>query len=306
MDKQVLIIAGPTASGKSQAAVDVAMRCNGVVINADAQQVYCGLPILAAAPSAKDKDLVEHRMYEIWEPEFNGSVVNWLEEAVKTIEEVWKENKLPVVVGGTGLYIDNLLNGTTPIPETSPQIRAEVMKQMAESSSAELHKKLAEFDAETAARLEPNDQTRVRRAYEVWLDTGIKMSEWHCRPRVQKLPRARFLTLRIMPPQTELDQRCYQRFDAMLAQGAIEEVQQMKQKKIDPMLPAMRTIGYRELSDYLDGKFSLQQATEFAKLRSRQYAKRQRTWFGNKLNAEAVLETCYKGDIEQLSKMLGL
>jgi len=294
---KVLVIGGPTASGKSKLALDAAQSFNGVIINADSQQVYKHIPILTACPSIKDKQKVSHRLYEIYEPSETGSVVDWLKLAVEEIHAVWQEKKLPIVVGGTGLYIDNLINGTTPIPETPQEIRTKVSAQMEEIGVNEMHRLLEKIDSVTAQRLNPNDTTRVRRAFEVYESTGKKLSDWHNLPMIKKLPKADFEVWKIIPPQAELDIRCYLRFDKMILSGALDEAKYIKKLHLSADLPAMRALGLPELLDYLDDKCNLNEAVEMAKLHSRQYAKRQRTWFGNKLKAQKVLESCYNGDI---------
>ena len=293
---KVLVIGGPTASGKSQLAIDAAMHLGGVVINADSQQVYKHIPILAACPSEEDKQKVPHRLYEIYEPSVVGSVVDWLELVVKEICEVWKENKLPIVVGGTGLYIDNLINGTTPIPETALEVKAKVFEQMTELGVNKMHQLLQGFDAEIASKINPNDTTRVRRAFEVYFSTGQKLSDWHKIPMQKKLPEAEFEVWKILPSQKELDERCFLRFDNMMKMGALEEAKYMQSLKLSEQLPVMRALGLPELIGYLNGNFVLSEAVNLAKLHSRQYAKRQRTWFGNKLEAQRVWYTCYNGD----------
>lgn len=308
MDKQqrnrVIVIAGPTASGKSQLAVDVAKAVNGVVINADSQQVYNCTPLLSACPDDRDKRTVLHRLYEIWGIEKSGSVVEWLNLAVAEIRQAWNEGKIPVVVGGTGLYIDNLINGTTPIPETKPEVRAKVLEMLENDGVRALHARLAEVDKEAAARLNCNDTTRVRRAYEVWLDTGKTLSEWHKLPMKKLLPEAVFKVVKILPSQEELDERCFCRFDMMMEAGALQEAEKIYEKKYDAKLPAMRALGLPELLSYLKGQCSLKKAIEQAKLHSRQYAKRQRTWFANKLEAQVVLEHCYNGDEVVVKKIV--
>ena len=307
-DKQkkhkVIVIAGPTASGKSQLAIDVARAADGVVINADSQQVYNCTPLLSACPDDRDKKIVPHRLYEIWGIEKSGSVVEWLNLAAEEIRKAWKEGKTPVVVGGTGLYIDNLINGTTPIPETKPEVRQKVMEMLETDGVQALHAKLAEVDAEAAARLNRNDTTRVRRAYEVWLDTGKTLSEWHRLPMKKVLPDAEFAVVKILPPQEELDERCFCRFDKMMDAGALEEAENIYAKKYNDKLPAMRALGVPELLAYLKGQCSKKEAVEKAKLHSRQYAKRQRTWFANKLAARIILDHCYNGDVSVVKKIV--
>lgn len=300
----VIVIAGPTASGKSQLAIDAALEFGGVVINADSQQIYCGTPILSACPSKEDKALVEHRLYEILEPEESGSVVEWLNRCAGEIKNAWKTNLVPVVVGGTGLYIDNLINGTTPVPETKAEIRQQVLKIIEEKGVQELHKMLSCVDEVSAQKISANDTTRVRRAYEVWLDTRKPLSEWHQVEMIKRLPEAEFVVIKILPSQAELDERCFARFDKMLAAGALGEAKAALSKNLDPKLPAMRALGLPELMDFCRGKTSLKEAADLAKLHSRQYAKRQRTWFGNKLKADVILQSCYNGDKTVLKKIV--
>lgn len=297
-NRQVVIVAGPTASGKSALSLDIAEVCGGVIINADSMQVYKGMPVISACPSAEDKARVGHFLYEIYEPEINGTVVDWLKLAVGEISNAWERGMLPVVVGGTGLYLHNLINGTTPIPETSPEIHAKVQKALAEKGVNQLHTELARFDAESALKLSPNDTTRVSRAFEVYLQTGIPLSEWHKKPMVKKLPEAEFKVVKINPPKEELDARCYQRFDKMLQAGALDEVRNLAAKNLPDNLPAMKALGVPELLSYIKGEISFEEAVKLGKLHTRQYAKRQRTWFNGKLKADFTLNECYRGNFD--------
>jgi len=302
--KKVLVIGGPTASGKSKLALDAAQSFNGVIINADSQQVYKHIPILTACPSIKDKQKVSHRLYEIYEPSETGSVVDWLKLAVEEIHAVWQEKKLPIVVGGTGLYIDNLINGTTPIPETPQEIRTKVSAQMEEIGVNEMHRLLEKIDSVTAQRLNPNDTTRVRRAFEVYESTGKKLSDWHNLPMIKKLPKADFEVWKIIPPQAELDIRCYLRFDKMIELGALDEIRFLESLNLDEKLPSMRALGVPELLEFIRGNSSLETAVQNAKLHTRQYAKRQRTWFKNKLKADFELLQCYTGNFDEVKQAL--
>lgn len=305
--RKVVVIAGPTASGKSQLAVDVARSCRGVVVNADSMQVYPDTPVLSAIPSAAERGGIEHCLYGVFPSSKNGTVVEWLVLAAGEIRWIWSEGKLPVVCGGTGLYIDNLINGTTPIPEAEPEVRHKVAEAAAAEGIPALHARLSTVDAVTADRLNPNDSTRVKRALEVFYQTGVPLSVWHRRPMVQKLPEAEFVTLKILPPMAELDERCVRRFDKMMAAGALDEVRRLKDMKLPASLPAMKALGVPELLDFLKGNRSLEEAVGLAKLHTRQYAKRQRTWFRNKLKADVVLDECYWdwGQISDATEIIG-
>lgn len=294
-ENRVIVVAGPTASGKSGLALDLAAALNGEVVNADSMQVYKDMPIITACPGREDRAKVPHHLYEIYDPSVNGTVVDWLERAVFKIREIWARGGLPIAVGGTGMYIDNLINGTTPIPEADAAIRREVRLMQQREGTPALHEKLGKADAETAARLSPNDTTRVTRAYEVWMQTGLSLSEWHKKPMVKKIPEARFKVVKICPQTVELDARCYRRFDEMIQAGAEDEVRRLLSRNLPENLPAMKALGVPEIGAYVRGECSLSEAVELGKLHTRQYAKRQRTWFANKLRADLRLDECYAG-----------
>ena len=302
--KTVIVIAGPTASGKSQLAIDLSLAVNGVILNADSMQIYQGISVLSAAPNTEDKQKVKHCLYEIFPNFFNSSVIDWLDKVVPEIKKIWSEDKVPILVGGTGLYIDNLINGTTPVPETSNQARQQVMELLKQEGVNALHERLKVIDKEIAQKLSPNDTTRIRRAYEVYLDTKIPLSVWHKKEKIKKLPEAKFFVIKIMPTQKELDERCYLRFDKMMTQGALEEVKNLKEQNLDKNLPAMKALGVPELMSYLDGKMSLEEAIELAKLHTRQYAKRQLTWFKKQLKADKEICYCYHTDNDLIKNIV--
>ena len=304
MKNVIVIIAGPTASGKSGLALDAAEALNGAVVNADSMQVYADTPILSACPSNEDKKRVPHYLYQMWPSVKNGSVVDWLIQAEKVIRLLWFQEKIPIVVGGTGLYLDNLINGTTPIPETSAEVRRKVAVLLHEKGVNALHKMLVACDEETAQRLSPNDTTRVRRAMEVFYDTGKPLSYWHNLPKVQKLPEASFFTVKLVPSLAEIEGACSFRFDKMIEQGALEEVMKLSQQNLDEKLPAMRALGVPELLRFVRQEISLQEAVSLAKLHTRQYAKRQRTWFNNQMSADVWFEHCYRGEKELLQNLI--
>ena len=280
--RKVVVIAGPTASGKSQLAVDVARSCRGVVVNADSMQVYPDTPVLSAIPSAAERGGIEHCLYGVFPSSKNGTVVEWLVLAAGEIRRIWSE--------------------------AEPEVRHKVAEAAAAEGIPALHARLSTVDAVTADRLNPNDSTRVKRALEVFYQTGVPLSVWHRRPMVQKLPEAEFVTLKILPPMAELDERCARRFDKMMAAGALDEVRRLKDMKLPASLPAMKALGVPELLDFLKGNRSLEEAVGLAKLHTRQYAKRQRTWFRNKLKADVVLDECYWdwGQISDATEIIGM
>ena len=294
-NNKIVVIGGPTASGKSGLALDIAKVLNGAVINADSMQVYQGLPILSAVPSVEEQKQVPHRLYEIYAPSRRGTVVDWLELAAQEISNCHEKGGLPVVVGGTGLYLDNLINGSTPIPEPLAEVREDVSLLEAKIGLGALYSRWQEEDPHGAALVNANDKTRVRRGYEIWRQTKVSISEWYRRPLIKKFPQAEFIVIKIIPAAEELDKRCYLRFEQMIAAGALDEVRALLQLNLPPSLPAMKMLGVPELAAYLEGQSSLSEAVAAAQLHTRQYAKRQRTWFKNKLRADFTLEKCYCG-----------
>ncbi|MDD4555897.1 MAG: tRNA (adenosine(37)-N6)-dimethylallyltransferase MiaA [Alphaproteobacteria bacterium] len=303
----VIAIGGSTASGKSTLALDLAQALNGVIINADSMQVYRDTPILSANPTTEDRAKAPHVLYEIYDADKHGNVSEWLILAKEEIEKAWQQKKMPILVGGTGMYLHSLINGMSPIPETSQATKEKVSKLLEEIGTQALHKKLAEVDPSSAKKLSPNDSTRVRRAYEVWLDTKKPISKWHEEENIKILPEAKFFTIKIVPSAEEVDEKCYERFEKMITLGALEEVKKLKAKKLNKNLPAMKAIGIPELSSFLEGEISLEEAINLGKLRTRQYAKRQRTWFANKLDANLTIDNYYKNDkfiIMNIKKLL--
>ena len=286
-EKSVIVVAGPTASGKCDLAIDIALRYGGEIVNADSMQVYAGTPVISAAPKEEDKKKVPHHLYEIYHPSKNGTVVEWLKLAVATIKDIWARGNVPVVVGGTGMYIDNLINGTTPIPEPAKEIREQVKKIQ------DVYAWLQKNDKEAAQMLNPADTSRVRRAAEIFLQTGKSIAEWYKEPMIKYLPEAEFRVVKIIPNAEELDARCYLRFDKMVEAGAINEARYLQSLNLPENLPAMKMLGVPELLMFVRGECKLEEAISLAKLHTRQYAKRQRTWFRNKLDAECVLDKSF-------------
>lgn len=291
---KVIIVAGPTASGKSALAIDIASYFNGVVLNADSMQVYKNMPIITAAPTPSDKQKVDHRLFEIFEPSFRGNVADWLKLAAREIRNVWAEQKLPVVVGGTGLYIENLMKGTTPIPEIKDEIRQKVQNMIESEGAPFVHAKLRDVDPVSFQKLNANDSSRIKRAYEVYLGTKKPLSYWQKQEMLHYLPEADFFVIKICPSVQELDALAFNRFDKMVERGAIDEVKTLCSQNLDLNLPAMKALGVPELAAFCKGEVDMKTAIQNAKLHTRQYAKRQRTWFNNRLKADYVFNKCYR------------
>ena len=225
-------------------------------------------------------------------------MVSWLEDAAAEIRKAFSAGRTPVVVGGSGLYLDNLINGSTPIPEVDPAVRGEALEIVNGEGVGALFERLSAVDPEGAALVNPADATRVRRAFEIFMTTGLSIAEWFKRPMVKKLPEARFLAIRLLPEKAVLDRRCNLRFDIMTASGALEEVAGLLARQVPESLPVMKAKGVPELAAYLRGETGFEEAAENAKLHTRQYAKRQLTWFRNKLEADVTLPDCYAGQAD--------
>ncbi len=295
LENKVMVVAGPTASGKSALAIDIALAFNGEVINADSMQVYKDIPIITACPTSKDMQKVPHHLYQIYDASYNGTVVDWLDQAVEVIRNCWKRNKLPVVVGGTGMYICNLMYGTTTVPENTQETKENVRALCKQIGLRNVYDKLAEVDPITAARIHPGDTCRVFRAYGVYMQTGIPLSTWRSQPMIKKLPEGNFVSVKLAPLQEELDQRCFMRFDQMMQHGALAEVVKLAERNLPDTLPAMKALGVPELMSFIRGECSLEEAVALGKLHTRQYSKRQKTWFAHQLRSEICLKECYPG-----------
>jgi tRNA dimethylallyltransferase len=272
-----LILAGPTASGKSALALAIARRFGGTVINADSMQVYRELRVLTARPTPEEEAVVPHRLYGLRPAAEPASVAWWREAALAEMAAA----RLPVLCGGTGLYFLSLTEGLSAIPSVPPEARATARALAAELGAAALH---ARLDAETAATLRPGDSQRVTRAYEVLLGTGRGLAARqregaHTGPARKGDVPWRFAAVLLDPPRDVLRAAIARRFDAMLAAGAIEEVRALLALGLDPALPAMRAHGVPELATHIQGGMSLAAARERAVLNTGQYTKRQATWF---------------------------
>jgi tRNA dimethylallyltransferase len=271
--KRALLIAGPTASGKSALALDLARARRGVIINADALQVYAPLRILSARPTPEEEALAPHRLYGHVAAEQPYSVAAWLSEARREMEEAWEQGLLPIVTGGTGLYFSALERGLAPVPGIPDEVRSRWRR-----FTGELHTELARRDPAMAARLPASDRQRVTRALEVVDATGRSLLDWQREGQEgAALEGVEVERIFMAVPRSDLHARAEQRFERMLAAGALEEARAMMH--LDPSLPAMKAIGLPELIAHLKGELSLEEAVEKAKAATRQFIKRQHTWW---------------------------
>lgn len=280
--RPLALIAGPTASGKSDLAVRLALSlkargCEGVVINADSAQVYADLAVLSARPSVEEMQGIEHRLFGTWDGADSCSAADWAKAAREVIGEVQARGAVPILVGGTGLYINTLLEGIAPVPPIDPAIRAAVRALPV----AEAYAALQQEDPARAAVLSPNDTTRVARALEVVRSTSKPLATWQAERSSGIGQTVALHPAILLPPREWLYPRCDLRFDRMLELGAIEEVEALLARNLDPALPVMRAIGVPEITAYLRGECSLDEARERGAQASRNYAKRQYTWMRN-------------------------
>jgi tRNA dimethylallyltransferase len=273
----VLLIAGPTASGKSALALRLAEQTGGVIVNADSAQIYRDLPILSAAPGPDERSRAEHRLYGVLDGAHPCSAADWAAMAQKEIDDVHASGGLPILVGGTGLYLRTLLDGIAPVPAIDPDVRGEVRESSVEENRAQL----AKLDPEAAARLKPTDTTRIARALEVVLSTGRTLAEWQ-KVRDGGIAEAIYLkALILLPPRDWLYRRCDERFGDMIELGAADEVRALLDRGLDPALPVMRAIGVREIAAWLGGDVTREEAVAAGQQATRRYAKRQFTWFAH-------------------------
>jgi len=279
----VILIAGPTASGKSALALEVAAKLGGVIVNADSMQVYRDLRIITARPSADEEKRVPHRLYGHVDAAESYSVGRWLGEAAAVLDAAARNQQPAILAGGTGLYFSTLTRGIAAVPPIPAEIRREVRGRLDAEGVAALHAELTLRDPAGAARLKPGDRARISRALEVVLATGCSLSAWHADNTPAPVDLARAAKIFLMPKREELGARIDGRFDAMMAAGALEEVRALAARHLDPNLPAMKAHGVPWLIRHLAGEIALAEAVAQAKRDTRRYTKRQATWFRNQL-----------------------
>jgi tRNA dimethylallyltransferase len=280
---RAILIAGPTASGKSALALVLAEELGGTIINADSMQVYRDLRIITARPSAGDEARAPHLLYGHVDAAGSYSVGRWCVDAAAALTAVERAGRLPIVVGGTGLYFKVLTQGLAAIPPVPPAIRAAVRNRLVEQGSAALHAELAARDPATAQRLMARDRARTARALEVVLATGRSITDWQREGMQPALDSGRAVKIFLEVERSELFRRIDARFDAMLAAGALEEVRALAARRLDPALPAMKAHGVPWLIQHLNAEITLPEATEQAKRDTRRYTKRQASWFRHQL-----------------------
>lgn len=286
----IVIIAGPTASGKTSLALELADTLHGEIINADSMQLYQDLPTLSACPSKNDKARCPHHLFQQLSPSETCSAGKWLEKAAPIITSCLEQRKTPLVVGGTGLYLKALIDGLAPIPAIPPTIKEKIAQQMQELGPEGSYHALQMLDPERAAEIHPKQQSRIQRALEILETTGISQKSWQKETYSPIFPRKQLIIVTLLPDRLWLYQQCDARFDTMIAHGALEEIQHCMHHHPDlPELPLMRILGAHELYRYIQKEISLDEAITLAKRQTRRYAKRQYTWFRHQIKPDLQL-----------------
>jgi tRNA dimethylallyltransferase len=281
---RVIVLFGPTASGKTAAALRLAEELGGEIINADSRQLYTNIPIVAACPTAEEYALVPHHLFEYVDPSERYSAGMWAAAAALKINEVVARGSVPLVVGGTGFYLRALMDGVSEMPE----VPAEVNDQFAGEDARVLHKRLAEVDPVLAASLNPADTQRIVRGLSVWAHTGKALSAWQEGPRIPAP--FEFTRLALCPEREELHARIARRWGQMVEAGVVDEVRDLRDSGYQLGMPGLQGLAIEEIWDYLEGGLGWKEAEMSALAGTRQYAKRQVTWLRNTYKAERVFE----------------
>jgi len=304
MDKEskIILISGPTASGKSNFAIKIAKKINGEIINADSMQVYKQLKILTARPNKEEQKNIKHHMYGVIDLSKKFSTGQWLKAVIKKIKEIRKRKKIPILVGGTGLYFQSLINGLVKIPEIPLKFRNKIRLLQKREGQKKFYKKLLKIDPKIKNKFDQNDIQRTIRAFEIKAYTKVSMYEWLKKTKPE-FKDDEFLKLYIDFKREELIKRISLRATKMMEDGAIKEVKKFVKLKIKKDLSVNRVIGIDELTQYLVGKINLDQAKELITIKTRQYAKRQATWARSRMTYwEKINPTRITDYIKKLNK----
>jgi tRNA dimethylallyltransferase len=280
---KAVLIAGPTASGKSALALALAEATGGIVVNTDSMQVYRDLRVLTARPTLEEEAALPHRLYGHIDAAVNFSAGAWVADAAKVLAEAHAQNRLPIFVGGSGLYFKALTRGLSAVPLIPPDVREDVRARLERDGVEALHATLMQRDPASAERLKPRDKIRIARALEVVEATGRSLTDWHRDGLPPQLAPGTFTALFLEPERDELYARIDARFGAMLRAGALDEVAALAARRLDPLLPAMKAHGVPALIRHLNGELTLEQAAVIGRADTRHYAKRQFTWFRHQL-----------------------
>lgn len=286
--KKALVITGPTATGKSALAAQTALHYGGRVLNADSMQMYRGIPILSSAPCLT-KDDAPHDLYGVWDPCFYGSVRKWGELLRDRIDCCVEEGEIPIICGGTGLYLDFLLKGYHYVPDISSSIMEALQEELRHNGIEKMYQRLQYVDPEGAGFIKPRDRQRVIRRLSVFDETGRTLSAWQKEEKINPFKDFNFFVVMVCPPRETTYKRCDTRIDKMIAHGAVNEVSQLMKECRDTKAPIWGALGVKSLASFVLGETSLENAVEEFKTLTRRYAKRQMTWFRHQLFADEVL-----------------
>lgn len=283
--KTVHIIIGATASGKSRYALEYAQKISGEIINADSMQIYKEFPILSAQPPKEDKEKIPHHLYGFLDIQNDFNVQKWIKLSTEIIKDCWARNVTPIFVGGTGFYIQSLINGLSPIPEIPTLKRQKIKQRLDQEGAAVLYAELKTKDPKLADKLKPNDSQRICRALEVFYYTERPLSYWQTLPK-EKVIDANFKVINITKDRKELYKILNARVHDIIKSGALDEVKAVHEKYLDITYAGQRILGYAEIRNYLTGVWTLEQAVEKLQQHTRNYAKRQMTWFRHQIVAD--------------------
>ena len=283
----IVIISGPTGVGKSNLALSLAKKINGVIINADSMQIYKELKIISSQPSDNDKRVISHELYSIRSICHSFSVMDWLELVEKKLDEIFNKNKVPIIVGGTGLYIKSAINGISKIPKVDKEVFDNCLKLFEKIGIIEFKKLVKKIDKNFIIR--NIDKQRLIRAYSVYLQTGKTISEWYKNSKIKKIYNT-FFSILLEQEREKNYKNCENRFEEFINKGAIEEVKFLKDKNFDRSLPGFKCLGVNWILKYLEKEVSLKDAIAFSKRDTRRYVKRQLTWFRHNFNPDLILK----------------
>ncbi len=282
----IIVISGPTGIGKSNLAISLAKKINGVIINADSMQIYKELKIISSQPNDRDKRIISHELYSIRSIYQNFSVMDWLELVEEKSYMIFNKNKIPIIVGGTGLYIKSAINGISKIPKVD-KVVFENCSRLFEKIGISEFKKLVE-EADKDFTIKNIDKQRLIRAYSVYLQTGKTISEWYKNSKISKIYNT-FFSILLEQEREKNYQNCENRFEEFINKGAIEEVKFLKDNNFDRSLPGFKCLGVNWILKYLEKEISLKDAIRLSKRDTRRYVKRQLTWFRHNFNPDLVL-----------------
>jgi len=295
MIEKIVLLSGPTATGKSSLASKLAEKIDGEVINADSIQLYRDLFILTARPDIK-KEKIKHHCYGFLDGDINWSVGKWINEINKILKDVIKRNKVPIVVGGTGFYFKAITDGLSPIPDIDKSIRLKIENDLEKNGLTKLQKRLAFIDPKASEKINPNDRQRIMRALEVYEGTNKKISDFWLMKR-EKIINYKSINFKIDAEREWIYKNCDLRVDYMFENGAVEEVRHLLTKNYSENSPIMKAIGVDEITSFLNSDITLDKALELIKFKTHQYAKRQITWINNQMISWNSINTQYSNKI---------